>query len=892
MRLTRLVACLVLFVVSLAMAQRPEMTVKPVASPQPGFDPQDVVRHVRSAADKVPGDVRQLFDDGEFLIDTSITLFPALYAQSEPAVAFDGANFLVVWEDKRDGMDDYSDDIFGARVTPNGTVLDSCGIPIARAANIQGHPAIAFDGANFLVVWEDHRNGGYDIYGARVTPAGTVLDPSGIPVCRAAGNQYAPDVAFTGTGFLVVWRDYRNGVGYDIYGTRVTADGVVLDTAGIAISTAAHDQMEPAVAFDGTNSLVVWQDERTGDRDLYGARVTSTGVVLDSMGIPISRAPGYQSVPAVAFDGRNFLVVWNDARGGDGAVYGSRVTPAGVVLDTAGIAIPTAAVHQIYPAVAFDGTDFLVAWQKDSLDIYAARVTSNGVVLDSTGILVSNATPSNQWYPAVATDGTNSIVIWGGLSGDASCDIFGARVADNGALLDTLAIAISGAANIQGHPDVASDGQDFLVVWEDARGADGDIYGARVTQAGVVLDPAGIDLSPAVGGHNPAVAFDGTDYLVVWVGGRNGESDIYGTRVTPAGVVLDTAGIPVSLGANEALPAVAFDGANFLVAWERWSGSAPSDIYGARVTPDGIVLDPSGFDISQAENYQYQPAVMSDGVNSLVVWTDQRSGSEWDIYGARVTPAGTVLDPSGIVISQAANDQYLPALGFDGANFLAAWTDERGAHIGDTSDIYGTRVTPTGVVLDPQGIHIAQADHSQERPAVAFDGADFVVMWEDQRSGWYEDVCGALVSQSGVVSDSGLVVEQNGYQEQAALARGSGGQLFLAYQGWAGTVGGKVYNIYRTWGKLGPLLGVAEKTPNSEQREASATIIRSVLCLPAKGEGRMANSELLDISGRKVLDLHPGPNDVRALAPGVYFVREKPQATSLKPQAVRKVVVQ
>jgi hypothetical protein len=30
---------------------------------------------------------------------------------------------------------------------------------------------------------------------------------------------------------------------------------------------------------------------------------------------------------------------------------------------------------------------------------------------------------------------------------------------------------------------------------------------------------------------------------------------------------------------------------------------------------------------------------------------------------------------------------------------------------------------------------------------------------------------------------------------------------------------------------------------------------------------------LLDISGRKVADLHPGANDVRALAPGVYFVR-------------------
>jgi hypothetical protein len=47
---------------------------------------------------------------------------------------------------------------------------------------------------------------------------------------------------------------------------------------------------------------------------------------------------------------------------------------------------------------------------------------------------------------------------------------------------------------------------------------------------------------------------------------------------------------------------------------------------------------------------------------------------------------------------------------------------------------------------------------------------------------------------------------------------------------------------------------------------------------------------LLDVSGRKVLDLRPGPNDVRALSPGVYFVRE---ATGVKREAscVTKVVV-
>ena len=48
---------------------------------------------------------------------------------------------------------------------------------------------------------------------------------------------------------------------------------------------------------------------------------------------------------------------------------------------------------------------------------------------------------------------------------------------------------------------------------------------------------------------------------------------------------------------------------------------------------------------------------------------------------------------------------------------------------------------------------------------------------------------------------------------------------------------------------------------------------------------RVPRPILLDVSGRRVLNLQPGANDVRALAPGVYFVREA------QAQAVRKIVI-
>jgi hypothetical protein len=97
----------------------------------------------------------------------------------------------------------------------------------------------------------------------------------------------------------------------------------------------------------------------------------------------------------------------------------------------------------------------------------------------------------------------------------------------------------------------------------------------------------------------------------------------------------------------------------------------------------------------------------------------------------------------------------------------------------------------------------------------------------------------------------------------------------------------------RIWGRLGPFPGVSEGySPQLASARLEPTVFRGVLFLPeAASRKPEAASCLLDISGRRVMDLRPGANDVRALAPGVYFVREEPQAASHKPQVVRKVVV-
>jgi len=251
-----------------------------------------------------------------------------------------------------------------------------------------------------------------------------------------------------------------------------------------------------------------------------------------------------------------------------------------------------------------------------------------------------------------------------------------------------------------------------------------------------------------------------------------------------------------------------------------------------------------------------------------------------------------VLDTAGIAISTAADNQYFPALAFNSQDFLVVWEDKRS---GTFSDIYGTLVASSGWVRDTSGFEIygVNAANSHWSPAVAFDGENSLVVWQDSRSGTSYDIYGARVSFVGSVFDRSPVVTQEGNQRSPALASGADNQMFLVYQGWTGMVGGKTYNTDRIWGTMNLNLAMAEMTkPEVRMTNDGATIVRGVLNFGAVSRQNTGyRAELLDISGRKLLDLHPGPNDVRALAPGVYFVRAEPQAAGLKPQAVRKVVV-
>jgi len=840
------------------------------------FNSRDVCRTVTATRNPAPSGGS--FGDA-FLIDTTIQYLPRHSEQFEPGVAFDGGVYLVVWSDARYG-------VRASRVTRGGVVLDPVGIRIPGNADDDAYPVVAFNSLDFMVAWAGYPG----VLGCRVTSSGQVRDPQALVI----GDSIAPgtplSIATDGHDCLVVWTNFFNGSQYDINGARVTQSGEVLDPAGIPISTRPGVQTSPAVAYDGANFLVAWQDYRNGTTsDIYGARIDTSGIVLDSSGFPISLGPSSQLNPALCYGDSSYLAVWEDVRlGAARDVFCARITPGAQVLDTSGIPVTTAPDHQVLPRVAFGAHEFLidwVDWRNGASDIYGARVSPAGAVLDSAGIPITRA-PDYQGDPGIAFGDTTYLAVWHDYRYGDYSQVFAARVARSGTVVDTAGFLVSADRPVdQGFPAATFNGQDYLVAWMDD--TTGKVYFERVSTAGRQQDSTRVPASAhAVVQAMPAVSAGAMSSLLVWQ--DDTLPDLRGTRIASDGTLLDTGGIAIDNWHSSHLdPAVAFSGSEWLVVWHGpFAGTSP--VRAARVDTSGAVLDSVGFPLALVYRSQVRPKVAFGDSIYCAVWQDDYVG----IQAARVSRAGRSLDPLGIDLTTAATIQVGPDIAFGGSNFLVTWLDDPESLY--PARICGARLSLSGTVLDTSPMVILSPAYSDYGgPSVTFDGVDYVVAsYCHSDSG--DGVFAAKVRPDGTVQGPVLVAPVY-TTSPPVVARGPADQVLVLYRTWTDSVAGRPVDADRIWGRMSPFVGIGEAasapgglqkglrvfpTPFSSQVQI---VLPSAVLLDGKSgvtifdvQGRLVKTLARGISAGRVLPAvtwDGSDESGRKLPGGVYFVQ-------------------
>jgi hypothetical protein len=422
----------------------------------------------------------------------------------------------------------------GARLDSNLNLASARPI-LSFHANEQDLPHAAFNGTNYLVVWEDLRGSqsaaqsdlwlgppAGTVYGRRVSPSGQLLGSSSFTIAPVGVPGLLPDVGSNGTDYLVVWRggDVADG----LYARRVTAAGAVVDTNAIPLDLTSGDKRFPSVGSNGTDYYVAWS---VASKELRGARLLANGTMPSAPTTFATGVFGGVDNPAVAFNGTNYLVAWGEADD----IMATRVSPAtGALLDTTRIAVAAnSSIGEYHPAAASNGTDWLVAWDS-RLDIRAARVAADGTVKDPNGITIDTGSDL-QIGVAVTWAGSYYWVTW-----SAPNNIIAAkRVAADGTVMDATAVPIASGANyIASGPlvDVAAAGGDralFLYpLYELARNGTSRAYGR------IVPSPTGTGGAGGSGGSTGSGGSAGGSTGAGGAAGRGGSGGNAGTGGTNA----------------------------------------------------------------------------------------------------------------------------------------------------------------------------------------------------------------------------------------------------------------------------------------------------------------------------------------------------------------------
>jgi hypothetical protein len=349
------------------------------------------------------------------------------------------------------------------------------------------------------------------------------------------------------------------------------------------------------------------------------------------------------------------------------------------------------------PDAAFGRGVYLTVWREGwhgvggRSRIYAARVSPAGKVLDPAGIEVAPCREGVQERPRVAFGGGVFLVVWQDLRNGRDYDVLAARVSPAGKLLDAAPIPVAAAPRTQVLPEVASDGRDFLVVWQGLRGDETAYRGFAVPvgahgKVGTVVETGAAP--------QPRIAWGGEFYLAAY--GSNGV-------VT---VLLDRQGKPINptKWGNRVIrqhrpPIFSLSAAakgGWLVVAHRsrpdpWGWGGPGAMRAAFVGPDGklvnqdAVKEPAGvreklpcwLDIGRDKKpgaaWPWGSSASTwTGKHSLVVWQRHHLCGEkmtnfvnCDLIAARVE-GSRPLDEAGVPVAASQAEELSPALAGDG----------------------------------------------------------------------------------------------------------------------------------------------------------------------------------------------------------------------------------
>ena len=348
---------------------------------------------------------------------------------------------------------------------------------------------------------------------------------------------------------------------------------------------------------------------------------------------PVSLTTGNAAYPSVVWTGMEYGVAWHDNRDGNWEIYFARLDAMGNKIG-ADIRVTNDAAISAGPSLVWTGLEYGVAWrdERDAAgepEIYFCRL-----------------------------------------------DALGNKIGDD--------IRVTNDAGISSTPSLVWTGREYGVAWRDERDLNSEIYFARLHRRGLKI---GTDLrvtSDANASEHVSLVWSGSEYAMVWTDNRHGNQEILFARVDLLGNLIATDVRVTNWTGDSAEPALAWTGSIYGVTWHD-DRDGNWEIYFTRLYEDGSRLTTDDLRITNATGNSGYADLEWNGAEFGVVWHDQGAGT-YEIYQATIDPYGVVVS-GGVALTSDPAGSYAPSAIWTGSEYGIAWHDDRETNM----EIYFTR---------------------------------------------------------------------------------------------------------------------------------------------------------------------------------------------------------
>ena len=330
---------------------------------------------------------------------------------------------------------------------------------------------------------------------------------------------------------------------------------------------------------------------------------------------------------------------------------------------------------------------------------------------------------------SVAWTGTEYGVAWhDNRQGDGNWEIYFARLDSNGQRVDPE-VRITDAEGVSAYPSLVWTGTEYGLAWRDERDGDPEIYFTRLTSNGLGLAPAR-RLTDAAGLSGwPSLAWNGEEFGVAWYDERDGNREIYFNRLHASGNKI-RADIRVTDDPGVShMPSLDWTGKDWGVAWHD-DRFGDTEILFSRLDPAGNEIG-DDVRVTDAAGSSENVALVSSGAIYGAVWHDSRDGA-WEVYFARLDPSGAKVG-TDLRVTSAAEISGWPDVTWTGSEFGVFWHDQRNGNW----EIYQRTVDPRGVATSPETRLTFEGTGSYQ-PSVVWSGSSYALAWHDDRAGNFE----------------------------------------------------------------------------------------------------------------------------------------------------------